>query len=44
MTHGHGQWCGDGLWEWAEEDKGGGNWDTWNRITIKNFVYRKDNK
>ena len=27
MTHGHGQWCGDGLWEWAlgwaEEGKEG---------------------
>ena len=27
MTHGHGQQCGDGLWEWglgwAEEGKGG---------------------
>ena len=27
MTHGHGQWCGDWLWDvgvgWAEDGKGG---------------------
>ena len=49
MTHGHGQWCGDGLWElggggWQHGGRQRGKiWDNCNRITIKSFSF-KENK
>ena len=46
MTHGHGQWCGDLLWEQGEgcmKEDTGGNWDNYNRTTINKF-YEKHRK
>ena len=45
MTHAHGQWCGDGLWEWGMGKDGGGqrgkNGDNGNRINKNNKKKKK---
>ena len=45
MTHGPGQWCGDGLWErrWAGWRRTkGGKWDNCNRIKRKSKKKKKE--
>ena len=45
MTSGHGQWCGDGLWEWGMEQNKGGQrgktWDNCNRINKNKIEFKK---